>query len=245
MGADGSGPVKLVGGMHNIFFCQSADSSLIGFYSYEEAPNDLFLYVANADGSNPRKVSETGYSYWCGFSEEFVPLIVKIGRSVTIIRNDLQNGKETTLLTGVEDRLAISPDGRSISFISGLDLSTFPPSGSESLEILDIATGERPLLHGPHTDASYHVLGWSSNGQQVMFAVAPVGSDLIPLLVRLQAPIQTAVPLPLQRPRSPPHLLSITGCTSGASPGLRQNWCINLKKMTSPTFNGRPAVSGC
>ena len=96
MGADGSGPVKLVGGMHNPFFCQSADGSLMGFYSYQEAPNDQFIYVANADGSNPRKVSEGGYSYRCGFSEEFVPLIVTTGRSISIIRHDLENGEETT-----------------------------------------------------------------------------------------------------------------------------------------------------
>ena len=129
--------------------------------------------MANADGSNPRKVSEDGYSYRCGFSEEFVPLIVTTGRSISIIRHDLENGEETTLLTGVEDRLAISPDGRSFLFVSGLDLSTFPSSGSESLEILDIATGQRHLLHGPHADASYHGLIWSPDGQRVGFIAAP------------------------------------------------------------------------
>ena len=39
-----------------------------------------------------------------GFSEEFVPLIVKTGRSITIIRHDLESGEETVLLSGVEEQ---------------------------------------------------------------------------------------------------------------------------------------------
>ena len=179
MGADGSGPVKLVGGVHNGGFCASADSSLMGFWSSEEVPNEPFVYVANADGSNPRKVTEGRETFWCRFSADSLPLTVRKGRSTTLIRHDLKSGVETTVLTGAI-RLNNSPDGPSFLFVSGLDFTKSPPAGAESLEVVDIDTGERRLLHGPLSDAAYRGSAWSTDGQQVAFVVAPTSAERAP-----------------------------------------------------------------
>lgn len=173
IGADGSGPIKLIGGEYNFGFCQSADGSHMGYWSSEEVPNEAFVYVANADGSNPRKVTEERVTFWCLFSADSLPLTVRKGRSTTLIRHDLKSGEETTVLTGA-DRLVKSPDGRSFLFVSGLDFTKFPPAGAESLEVVDIDTGERHRLDGPLTEGSYSGLQWSSDGWRVAYLVSSV-----------------------------------------------------------------------
>jgi len=173
VGADGSGPSKLVPGEHNDLCCQSPGGSRIAYLSDEEVPNEQFVYVANADGSNPMKVTEKQVGVWWG-SEEWLLLVVRTGAPATLIRHDLESGQETILLTDVPE-WSVSPDGRRLLFVSGLDYSTHPttylPEGEESLEVLDLETGERRLLHGPLMGTSYHRLRWSFDGQRLGYFV--------------------------------------------------------------------------
>ncbi len=177
IGTDGSGPSKLVEGAHNRLCCQSPGGSRMFYLSDEEVPHEQFVYVANADGSNPKKVTESPrVSAICGVSEDRLLLIVRTGAPATLIRHDLESGEETTLLTDVPE-WSVSPEGRRLAFVSGLDYTTIPttylPRGEESLEVLDLETGERRLLHGPLTGTSYHRLWWSPNGQRVGYLVGP------------------------------------------------------------------------
>jgi Tol biopolymer transport system component len=177
IGADGSGPSKLVEGAHNWLCCQSPGGSRMFYFSDEEVPHEQFVYVANADGSNPEKVTESPrVSAICSFSEERLLLIVRTGAPATLIRHDLESGEETTLLMDVPE-WSVSPEGRHLAFVSGLDYTTIPtiylPRGEESLEVLDLETGERRLLHGPLTGTSYHRLWWSPNGQRVGYLIGP------------------------------------------------------------------------
>ena len=147
------------------------------YFSDEEVPHEQFVYVANADGSNPKKVTESPrVSAICGVSEDRLLLIVRTGAPATLIRHDLESGEETTLLTDVPEWSA-SPQGRRLAFVSGLDYTTIPttylPRGEESLEVLDVDTRERRLLHGPLTGTSYHRLWWSPIGQRVGYLVGP------------------------------------------------------------------------
>jgi Tol biopolymer transport system component len=69
----------------------------------------------------------------------------------------------------------VSPDGRRLLFVSGLDYTTHPttylPSGEESLEVLNLETGERRLLDGPLAGTSYHRLRWSPDGRRLGYLV--------------------------------------------------------------------------
>ncbi len=58
IGVDGSGPSKLVEGEYNRLCCQSPGGSRMFYFSDEEVPHEQFVYVANADGSNPQKVTD-------------------------------------------------------------------------------------------------------------------------------------------------------------------------------------------
>src|SRR3990172_8293974 len=83
--ADGSGPTELIPGEPNSYFCQSADGSLIGFWSDEEVPHESFMYVANADGTGRRKISEDVGQFWCGLSGDAI--LVK-GRAESAPRSE-------------------------------------------------------------------------------------------------------------------------------------------------------------
>ncbi len=174
VGADGSGPTELIPGDHNSYFCQSADGSLIGFWSDEEVPHESFVYVANADGTGRRKVSEDDAVFSCGFSTD--AMLIK-GRSDTapIVRHDLETGEETELLTGVEqNRIQADPKGDRYLFVSGAWPLTNPRSGAETLELIDIETGARRALHGPlPEERMFGSLTWSADGELVTFAVGP------------------------------------------------------------------------
>ncbi len=174
VGADGSGPTELIPGEHNSYFCQSADGSLIGFWSDEEVPHESFVYVANADGTGRRKVSEDDAVFSCGFSTD--AMLIK-GRSDTapIVRHDLETGEETELLTGVEQNwIQADPKGDRYLFVSGVWPATNPPSGAETLELIDIETGARRALHGPlPEERMFGSLTWSADGELVTFAVGP------------------------------------------------------------------------
>jgi hypothetical protein len=172
VGADGSGPTELIPGEHNSYFCQSADGSLIGFWSDEEVPHEASFYVANADGTGRRRISEDVGVFWCGFSSRYV-LIAGRAETGPILRHDLASGDETELLTGADrNRLQADPDGRLYLFVSGLRPATNPPSGAETLEVIDVESGERRALHGPLPEEQrFGALTWSPDGKLVTYAI--------------------------------------------------------------------------
>ncbi|MEE8277274.1 MAG: hypothetical protein V3R89_00935, partial [Thermoanaerobaculia bacterium] len=175
IGVDGSGPSKLVEGEHSQLRCQSPDGSRIVYSSDEEVPNELFLYVAKADGSDATKVTEQPAELvWC-LSEDSLIRVGRNGIAQTLILHDLGSGQETTLLTDVVNWSA-SPDGRRIAFVTGMDLTydgSSPPAGNESLEVVDPDTGERRPLAGPQSGSSYFDFQWSPDGERIAYLVGP------------------------------------------------------------------------
>jgi hypothetical protein len=170
--ADGRGGVRpLVPGRFNHGFCQSANGKRLAYFSDAEAPHEPFIYLANADGSSGRKVSEEDVGFSCGFSENWLLLTRETSRAMTLTRLDLQTGAPTRLVRNV-DRLALSPNGNTILFVGGLDFGDSPrPTAKETLELLNMNTLERRRLAGPPTRGSYSELTWSPDGRRIAYMI--------------------------------------------------------------------------
>lgn len=172
VGADGSGPAELTPGEHNSGFCQSADGGLMAFWSDEEVPHEPFLYVANANGSGRRKIAEDVGQFWCRFSSEAILLKAR-AETAPIVRHDLATGEEREVLPGAR-RLEPAPDGQRHLFVGGLDLTRNPPSGEATLEVLDVETGTRTLLHGPvPEDRTFASFAWAPDGSLITYSIGP------------------------------------------------------------------------
>jgi WD40 repeat protein len=198
--ADRRGGVRqLVPGMHNQDFCQSANGRKIAYYSDDQAPRESSLYVANADGTDAQKITGKQVGFLCPFSERWLLLIDSpppggCGGGMAIVRHDLQTGAEETVVTNVDDRLSLSPDGNKLLFVGGLDYTHVTghvcPTGKETLELLDLTTLEQQRLGGPLARAkSYgiascsaqdllvdarHCLGeWSPDSRRIAFTIGP------------------------------------------------------------------------
>jgi hypothetical protein len=180
--ADGRGGAEpLVPGRFNHGFCQSADGKRIAYYSDAEAPHEDFLYVASADGSDRRKITEQQVGFWCGFSERWLLLTKQTGAAMTVIRRDLRTGAEQEVVRKA-DRLALSPDGNRLVYVGGLDFSAgFPPAGRERLVLLDLNTLQHRTLDGPLPTGSYGSpsegfgLEWAPDGQRIAYTIGPLG----------------------------------------------------------------------
>jgi dipeptidyl aminopeptidase/acylaminoacyl peptidase len=174
VGIDGSGPERLLDARYVQGFTQSPAGSRMVYWSDEEVPNETFTYVANADGTNPKKIAERWVDVAGWASED--SLIMEIAGSrpslTTLVLHDIQSGQENTLLVDIE-RWAVSPDGQSILFVSGPHYTPQPPAGAERLEVLDIETGQRRPFGDSLADGSYSYLQWSSNGRRVAYLVGP------------------------------------------------------------------------
>jgi Tol biopolymer transport system component len=170
--ADGRGGVSpLVPGRFNQGFCQSANGERVGYLSDAEAPHEPFIYVADADGSSGRKVSEHAVGFQCGFSERWLLLTRETNAAMTLIRHDLRTGAETRLVRNV-DQLALSPGGNTILFVGGLDFGDSPrQTGKETLELLNMNTLERRRLAGPPTRGGYSALTWSPDGRRIAYMI--------------------------------------------------------------------------
>jgi WD40-like Beta Propeller Repeat len=170
--ADGRGGVRpLVPGRFNHGFCQSANRKRVAYLSDAEAPHEPFIYLANADGSSGRRVSELDVGFWCGFSEHWLLLTRETGRAMTLIRLDLRTGAKTSLVRNV-DRLALSPAGNTIVFVGRLDFGdSSRPTGKETLELLNMNTLERRRLAGPPTRGRYSGLTWSPDGRRIAYTI--------------------------------------------------------------------------
>ena len=183
--ADGRGRIRqLIPGMHNWLGCQSANGRKMLYSSDQEAPHENFLYVANADGTDPKKITEDQVGYSCPFSERWL-LLSKPGGAlgaVTLIRHDLQTGAEKELVS--VDRGSVSPDGSKLLFVGGLDFTPVQghvrPSGNETLEVIELNTLNRHRLAGPLPQGksfrfycSHCIDGWSRDSKRVAYTVGP------------------------------------------------------------------------
>ncbi len=171
IGADGTGLRNLLPGEHYQSFAKCTASDRIAYFSEEEVPNEPWIYVAEADGSNPQKVTEESWGFWCNshdsivlYSAQWVPYTFKL--------HDVKGGQETTLLSGVVT-WTNSEDGRTLPFSTSRDLTRRHPDADGSLELLYLDTGERLMLAGPLEDRSYGSLWWSPDGRLLAYLVGP------------------------------------------------------------------------
>ena len=178
IGADGTGLRNLLPGEHFQAFGPCVGTDRFSYFSDEEVPNEAFLYVAESDGSSPRKVTEKLPSgIWCR-SQDSVMLTFQTGRTTTLVLHDLASGQQSTLLTDVLI-WDVSSDGRRIAFAAGVDFTADPPSGQERLEFLDIDTGELSRLAGALSDRSFLSPRWSPDGQRVAYLVGSSRHDRV------------------------------------------------------------------
>ena len=183
IGADGSGLSKLLEGEHKQLCCISPGGTRLVYWSDEEIPNEYYGYVANMDGTNPKKFTPSGTRVHFAL-EESLFLISHSGLSVSYRLHDIDSGQERELLSDVVDwdgrfgDRGVSPDGGRIAFASiegSPKLLCEPYTGEReiTLGLLDISTGERQTLDGPLTGKHYFDARWSPNGGRLAFLVGP------------------------------------------------------------------------
>jgi hypothetical protein len=185
LGADGRGGVQqLVPGMHNNGpFCQSADGRKIAYLSDQEAPHEQFLYVAEADGTHAKKITEKHVGWLCPFSKRWLLLSKLTGGwgATTIVRHDVQTGAEKTVVAKA-DRFSLSPEGNKLLYVGGLDFAPVRgqarPKGKETLELLDLRTLKRrrlagPLARGRSFGFECGCRAWSRDGRRIAYTVGP------------------------------------------------------------------------
>lgn len=165
LGADGSGPSRLVPGQHNGSFCQSADGSKMGIWSDEEVPGEYHLYVANADGTGRTRVSDTMSGFICRFPSDAMLVYSSGDPERRLYRHEFATGDESLLGAGLAP-LASSPDGSRVAVAAGPD--------GRALQVVDMTTGTLASLAGPFDDRI--VAGWwSPDGGRIAVAVGPAG----------------------------------------------------------------------
>ena len=116
------------------------------------SPTDSVLFVADADGANPRKLvagSERDYNASFSHDDEWVVFTSERHGSADIfrVRADGMGLERLTDHPAFDDQAALSPDGQSLAFVSTRD------AGSTDIYLLDVRTGEvRNLTDTPGGD---------------------------------------------------------------------------------------------
>ncbi len=135
----------------------------IAFASF--APLDSDIFIADADGGNPRALLSTpGFEANASFSPDgrWIVFSSSRGGSWDIWRAHL-DGSALEPLVGdpaFDDQAALSPDGRSLAFVSSR-------SGEADIWIMDMATRRsRNLTRHPSGDFRP---AWSPDGQWIAF----------------------------------------------------------------------------
>ena len=94
-----------------------------------------YLYVVNADGSEPRRLSDLTYVTSVAWSPDGTQLVLAAEQTAftaNIIVLDMTNGDTTVLTEGAVDTQPVwSPDQRHIAFVRGDALMIVPVDGSE------------------------------------------------------------------------------------------------------------------
>ena len=131
------------------------------------SPTESVLFIADADGANPRKLvagSERDYNASFSVDDEWVVFTSERHGSADIfrVRADGMGLERLTDHPAFDDQAALSPDGRSLAFVSTRD------RGSTDIYLLDVPTGEvRNLTDAPGGD---YRPSWSPDGRMIAFS---------------------------------------------------------------------------
>ena len=131
------------------------------------SPTRSDLYIADADGSNPRKLvagSHRDYNASFSFDGEWVVFTSERFGSADIfrVRTDGIGLERLTDDSAFDDQAALSPDGALLAFVSTRD------RGSTDIYILDLSTGTvRNLTDAPGGDFRP---SWSPDGEMLAFS---------------------------------------------------------------------------
>ena len=131
------------------------------------SPTESVLYIADSDGANARKLvagSERDYNASFSFDDEWVVFTSERHGSADIfrVRADGMGIERLTDHPAFDDHAALSPDGRSLAFVSTRD------HGSTDIYVLDVQTGEvRNLTDTPGGD---YRPSWSPDGRWLAFS---------------------------------------------------------------------------
>ncbi len=131
------------------------------------SPTESVLYIADADGANPRKLvagSERDYNASFSVDDEWVVFTSERHGSADIfrVRADGTGLERLTDHPAFDDQAALSPDGRSLAFVSTRD------HGSTDIHLLDVQTGEVRNLTDA-TGGDYRP-SWSPDGSMLAFS---------------------------------------------------------------------------
>ena len=131
------------------------------------SPTESVLFIADADGANPRKLvagSERDYNASFSVDDEWLVFTSERHGSADIfrVRADGMGLERLTDHPAFDDQAALSPDGRSLAFVSTRD------HGSTDIYLLDVQTGEvRNLTDAPGGD---YRPSWSPDGSMLAFS---------------------------------------------------------------------------
>jgi len=99
----------------------------------------------------------------------------------TILRHDIETGSETEIYSSTDSRpksLTLSPDGSMLTFII-TDRRYVDEKQTDRLMVLPTIGGEvRELLHEQAEGSCFWMLGWTSNGQDVLLTKLIPGNEL-------------------------------------------------------------------
>ena len=131
------------------------------------SPTESVLMIADADGSNPRKLvagSERDYNASFSFDGTWVVFTSERHGSADIfrVRPDGTGLERLTDHPAFDDQAALSPDGRTLAFVSTRE------TGSTDIHLLDLGTGSvRSVAAAPGGD---YRPSWSPDGSMLAFS---------------------------------------------------------------------------
>ena len=131
------------------------------------SPTESALMIADADGSNPRKLlagSERDYN--ASFSSDGAHVVFTSERhgsaDIFRVRTDGTGLERLTDHPAFDDQAALSPDGRTLAFVSTRE------TGSTDIHLLDLETGA--LRNATATPGGDYRPSWSPDGRMLAFS---------------------------------------------------------------------------
>ena len=131
------------------------------------SPTESLLILANADGSNPRKLvagSERDYNASFSFDGAWVVFTSERHGSADIfrVRTDGTGLERLTDDPAFDDQAALSPDGRTLAFVSTRTM------GSTDIHLLELDTGA--IRNVTATPGGDYRPSWSPDGSMLAFS---------------------------------------------------------------------------